>query len=355
MNTRYRLTYRGIRGGIYYCVDKTTGKRTSLQTTNQDEARQVVEAKNTAERQPVLNLQIAKAYIAGTDSGITSRTWQQAIESVTNTKQGANKERWLRVVKDRALAPLLPRVIIETQGEVLLKVLQSGTVSTNVYLRRLHNFCLDMSWLPWPLIPKRQWPAVRFKDKRAITLQEHSQIVAREKNPERKAFYQLAWHLGASQSDLAHLQAEDVDWPARIICFFRMKTRWRNQTPPQIRFGREVEAIVETLPKTGSLFPYLAAVRPGDRATEFKQRCAGLGIQGVTLHSYRYAWAERAKTAGYPERFAQMALGHNSKAWARAYSKKAQVTLPPLEEYERKIVPLNAATIATPAPEEKTA
>jgi len=24
---------------------------------------------------------------------------------------------------------------------------------------------------------------------------------------------------------------------------------------------------------------------------------------GVTLHSYRYAWAERAKTVCYPERF----------------------------------------------------
>jgi hypothetical protein len=74
----------------------------------------------------------------------------------------------MRLVKDRALAPLLPRVIIQTQGEMLLKVPQSGTVSTDVYLRRLHNFCLDMSWLPWPLVPKRQWPAVRFKDKRAI-------------------------------------------------------------------------------------------------------------------------------------------------------------------------------------------
>ena len=62
----------------------------------------------------------------------------------------------------------------------------------------------------------------------------------------------------------------------------------------------------------------------------------GLGIEGVTLHSYRYAWAERAKTAGYPERFAQLALGHNSKAVHRAYARKAQVTLPPLEEYERE-------------------
>jgi len=60
----------------------------------------------------------------------------------------------------------------------------------------------------------------------------------------------------------------------------------------------------------------------------------------LLYHSYRYAWAERAKTCGYPERFAQLALGHNSKAVHRAYAKAAQVTLPPLEEYERKIVKL---------------
>ena len=65
--------------------------------------------------------------------------------------------------------------------------------------------------------------------KRAITWEEHCRIVEREKNPERKAFYQLGWHLGASQSDLAHLQAEDVDWPNRVISFFRMKTRWRSE------------------------------------------------------------------------------------------------------------------------------
>jgi hypothetical protein len=39
-------------------------------------------------------------------------------------------------------------------------------------------------------------------------------------------------------------------------------------------------------------------------------------------------------------------LGHNSKAVHRAYAKKAQVTLPPLEEYESKIVPFAAAQVA---------
>jgi hypothetical protein len=289
MKTRFRLTRRGNRGDTFYCVDTRTTKRFSLQTNSEDSARQIVAAKNQAERQPVLNLQIAKAYLAGTDNGITTRTWHDAMAALTNTKQGANQERWRRVAKDKALAPLLPGIIIETQGELLLRVMRLGKVSTNVYLRRLHNFCVDMNWLPWPLIPKRQWPVIRFKDKRAITWEEHCRIVARERNPERKAFYQLSWHLGAAQSDLAHLQAADVDWSARIICFFRMKTRWRGQQPPQIRFGKEVEEILATLPKSGPLLPSLQNVQPRHRATEFRQRCLDLGIRGVTLHSYRYA------------------------------------------------------------------
>src|SRR5580658_7645550 len=245
MKTRYRLFRRSSRGDRFYCVDSKTGERTSLRTSDAASARQIVAAKNQAEHQPALNLQIAKAYLAGTDNGITKRTWQDAIEALTNTKQGANQERWRRAAKDKAYAILLPRIITETPGELLLKVMQLGRVSTNIHLRRLHNFCVDMNWLPWPLIPKRQWPAIRFKEKRAITWEEHCRIVEREKNPERKAFYQLAWHLGASQSDLANLQASDIDWQTQIISFFRMKTRWRGQQPPLIRFGKEVEEILK--------------------------------------------------------------------------------------------------------------
>ena len=333
MKTRFRLIRRGTRGGKFYCVDTTTGKRTSLGTTNEDEAQQIVEAKNQALRQPVLNLQIAKAYLAGTDSAINTRTWQQAIEALTGTKQGANQERWKRAAKDKAFLLIRDQVIIHTQGEMLLKVLQKGTVSTNVFLRRLHNFCLDMNWLPWPLIPKRQWPAVRFKDKRAITWEEHCRILEREQNRERKTFYQLCWHLGASQGDIANLKGEDVDWNEKTISFFRRKTA----VPVVVHLDEEILGILKDLPSEGHLFPHLSTVRAGDRATEFKQRCKGLGIEGVTLHSYRYAWAERAKVCGYPERFAQEALGHNSKAVHRAYAKRAKVKIPALGDYEKKV------------------
>jgi integrase len=148
-------------------------------------------------------------------------------------------------------------------------------------------------------------------------------IVARETNPERRAFYELAWHIGASQSDIAFLDAENVDWTTKILSYERKKTG----ELAFIRFGAEVETILRSRPEVGALFPYLRTVRAGDRATEFKHRCRGLGIEGVSLHSYRYAWAERARKSGYPERFAQDALGHNSKAVHRAYARKAKVEL----------------------------
>jgi integrase len=339
MKRRFIL-YRRKRGGMFYLEDTQSKKQESLHTKNRADAVSVLNARNESRRQPQLNLQIAKAYLSGTDSNVTTRTWQSAIESLTNSKQGANQHRWQTAARDNAFVPLLPRIIIETPGELLLKVLQCGTVSTNVFLRRLHNFCVDMNWLPWPLIPKRQWPVVRFKEKRAVTLEEHQRIIAAEVNPERKILYQLCWHLGASQGDIANLKGEDVDWQNGTVSFVRKKTG----VPVIVHLGTEALNLFKDLPAEGMLFPYLSRVRAGDRATEFGSRCRQLGITGVTLHSYRYAWAERAKTVGYPERFAQEALGHNSKAVHRAYAKRALMKIPSLEDYEQR-----AAMQAEPA------
>jgi integrase len=69
----------------------------------------------------------------------------------------------------------------------------------------------------------------------------------------------------------------------------------------------------------------------------------------VTLHSYRYAWAERARKSGYPERFAMENLGHNSKAMHWAYARKAQVTVPALEDYEKNAAARDNAGAPMPA------
>jgi integrase len=289
-------------------------------------------SRSEAQQQPAVNLQIARAYLAASDPQIAIRNWQFVMDEVVKLKKDQTQHRWQTAIKDKAFDNIRHLPLLETRPEHFLRVLEAGKVSTNVYLRRIHNFAVDMTWLPWPVLPKKRWPAVEFKEKRGITFEEHQAIVARELNPERKAFYQLAWHLGASQSDLACLEAENVDWENHIISCARKKTG----TVAIMRFDDEVAEILRDLPGSGPLFPYLRSVRAGDRATEFKQRCNGLGIQGVTLHSYRYAWAERAKTAGYPEQFAMENLGQNSKAVHRAYSRKAKVELPSLGEYERR-------------------
>jgi hypothetical protein len=60
---------------------------------------------------------------------------------------------------------------------------------------------------------------------------------------------------------------------------------------------------------------------PGSaRATELACVCRRLNIKGMTLHSYRYSWTERDKSAADPGCHAQEALGHNSKAVHCAYS-----------------------------------
>ena len=131
MKSRFIL-YRRKLGGRFYVEDTQTKKQESLGTKIRSEAIILLNARNESARQPQLNLQIAKAYLAGSDNGITTRTWQNAIESLTNTKQGANQHRWKTAAKDKAFVTLLPEVIIETKGETILKVLQMGKVSTNV-------------------------------------------------------------------------------------------------------------------------------------------------------------------------------------------------------------------------------
>jgi hypothetical protein len=50
------------------------------------------------------------------------------------------------------------------------------------------------------------------------------------------------------------------------------------------------------------------------------------------------------QTCGYPERFAQEALGHNSNAVRRAYAKRALMKLPSLEQYEQAAVKREPST-----------
>jgi integrase len=348
MKQRFRL-YRRSNGGRFYLHDNVTGKQESLGTTDRTEATRLLHARNEASRQPLINVQIARAYLAANDAQVGTRNWQTAMNEITKTKQGTTHEFYVRAFKQTAFDSIRALPIVQTRPEHFMHVLEVGTIATNKNLRRLHNFALAMTWLPWPVLIKEQWPELHYGDKRGVTREEHQTIVAKEKNPEWKAFLELLWHVGAAQGDLAALRAEDVDVEHRVISFSRQKTRSLTVQ----RYGEEVAAILHRLPKHGPLFPKLSQQTSSNRAARFAKALKRRGVVGVSLHSYRYAWAERAKTSGYPERFAQEALGHKSKAVHRAYAKMARVELPPLEEYERRRA--EEKVIALPAPNDTAA
>ena len=61
-----------------------------------------------------------------------------------------------RAVSCARRALRLRPLAVATHSAQFLKVLEAGSVATNVFLRRIHNFALDMSWLPWPVLAKKQ-------------------------------------------------------------------------------------------------------------------------------------------------------------------------------------------------------
>ncbi len=71
--------------------------------------------------------------MAGTDSGIATRTWQNAFDAIIETKQGETKSRWERAAKEKAFALIRQKIVVETQAELLLVVLKAGTVSTQTF------------------------------------------------------------------------------------------------------------------------------------------------------------------------------------------------------------------------------
>ncbi|MEI8291571.1 MAG: hypothetical protein WCH99_19045 [Verrucomicrobiota bacterium] len=56
------------RNGIYYAQNTQTGKQESLRTRDEAAAKALLHSKNEASRQPILNRQIALAYLSATDA-----------------------------------------------------------------------------------------------------------------------------------------------------------------------------------------------------------------------------------------------------------------------------------------------
>ena len=330
-------------GGVYYWQDNQTKRQGSLGTKDKHAAQRLLNAKNEAFEQPILNLALAKAYASAHDPKMATRAWREVMAEMQSHGRASTQQRCRRAMNSRAFDAIRDKNLIATTSDDLLSAMRGDRNSVNHYLRRLHNLAVNLGWLAWPILAKRAWPKVISARRRAITREEHERIIAAESNPERRAYYELLWETGCSQTDAANLTQAEIDWSKRILVYHRMKLS-ADSEPARLTIGNRLLALLRALPSTGLLFPNLAKLRNNDRATDFSRRCRSLKIDGVTLHCYRHAWAQRAKSAGYPQRFAQAALGHSSRAVHEAYARDAIVICPSLEAYENR-PPENLITI----------
>jgi integrase len=330
------------RGNIFYSLDSVTDKKESLHTSDKEEAIRILQAKNDAFRQPALNLSIAKAYLVGADPRFSERTWGFVMQEYGLNGRESTRARRDRAVKSKVFDPIRNRKLVQTTAEDFQAVIRGGGAFTNHFLRCLHNLALGMGWLVGPVIPPKLWPKIKKTPKRAVTPAEHQKIIESETNEERRHYYELLWEIGAAQTDAANLTAANIDWDTRILSFHRQKTG----ELCMLEIGSRLETLLRSLPAKGPLFPKISQMLDKWRSAEFCRRCRILKIEGISLHSYRYSWASRAKQFGMPERFAQGALGHASVAVHREYARDGAVICPSLEEYERKIVPLPKQAIA---------
>jgi hypothetical protein len=234
---RYRLVRRAY--GIYYSLDKATGIKESLQTTDRVEAERLLVARNQSVEQPALNRGMAKVYLSASSPEFAQRTWTHVMEKYVASGVASTRERKERVFRSRPFAALLKLKLIDTSAEHLFAVLehkQAGN-STHHYLRRLHNFALHLGWLLAPVMADAAWPQTQKKKFTAITAEEHEQIISREQNVERRNYYQMLWETGGSQTDIACLQWDQIDLAQGIIRFTRRKLAHRGGGESFLRIG----------------------------------------------------------------------------------------------------------------------
>src|SRR5258708_30250612 len=295
MKTKFWLCKRG---SAYYLFDAETGHRTSLRTSDQNEAKRILQAKNEISGRPALGMALARPYLSGLDPALVQRTWHHVFDDFCARGQPQTQAFRKRKLRHPAFDLIHEKKLVEPAAEDFRAVLESSGVMVQAILRCVHNLALGLGWLPWP-VPPKLWPVQHFKPKRGITQDEQRRIVAAEQNRERRSYYEILWEIGASQTDAVLLKAENIDWQSRTIAYLRNKTG----TLACITIGPRLETILRTVPVSGPLFPNLSATTEGARSAEFWRRCRLLEIKRVRRQN-KHSLNPRSRRTDYqPPRY----------------------------------------------------
>ena len=336
-------------------MDSETGRQGSLRTRDKQEAERLLQSLRESLKVPdPVNLAMAQLHLQAANSDLSQRTWQDLFgQWIQQGIAQSTKERRLRTTERPWMRQLGRYKLSDPEAAKWILEHLNGNYSKEVF-RGLQRLGVSLGWLITPPVPDIHLK-VRKRDRkvtRAITFKEHQAICAFERDSfgrpnaklgaERADYYQMLWYTGASQTDAANLQSDNINWDQMRLVFRRQKTGEKCM----LAIAGEFERFLETLPKQGLLFPHMALLGSGQRATEFGRRRKLMEYEGISLHSYRYAWAERAAVAGMPIRWAQAALGHSSRLVATAYARKAEIVCPLPEEYREDPVTLEGGRSA---------
>jgi hypothetical protein len=170
---QFRMYARADRHGTYYWEDTISRQQGSLKTKERDQAKNLLHAKNETARQPHLNRELGRVYLKAADPAFATRTWQDAIDSYCGRQhlRESSRERPRRAFGGKQFDLIRGVIITETSTELFLDVLKkAGNSSTNHYLRRLHNYAINLGWLPWQVVPPLSWPRRNAKKRRQALL-----------------------------------------------------------------------------------------------------------------------------------------------------------------------------------------
>lgn len=328
-----------LRGnGYYYSEDAVTRQQKSLHTKDRSQAQVLLSVKNQEYDLPAFNMAMARSYLQGTHPHLISMTWGKVLDCFVEGLAVSKRSSWESLQKSTLFSVIRNHTLFETEPFHFWRVLRhpEAKPATQHWLKRLQAYALDSGWLLNPVFLKKMWPKLRKKPRRAITSEEHRRIVEAEPDLERRQYYEMLWLTGGAQTDVACFHNDYLDKPTYTLCYQRKKMRTRNGGYCCVPIGKQIQALLDQLPKEGALFPKIRLEKASERARRFQRLCKKLQIQDVTLHCYRYALAERARWAEVPIKEAMAYLGHKRFMGHQGYAKNARTVSFPLEYYEEK-------------------
>ena len=244
MQNRYIMF---IRSEIYYCEDRTTGQQKSLRTRDEAEAQRIIQAKNDAVKLPQMNLVMAKTYLSAQDPKMIVRTWADVLQRFCDRSNDNTRKRHERVARTKPMKFLKCKRLIETTADDFFEALKLGSTSTIAFLQTIHNDAIGMGWIPSPILPRKLWPKMKKKEKRAITEAEHITLMSAV-DDEWRLYFQLLWFIGAAQTDAANLTDANINWQSRVLKYERQKLNGRSLPPACLVIGKGLEVILRQLP-----------------------------------------------------------------------------------------------------------